>query len=468
MTAPDSTAAALTAISAVDGRYAAQSAALADYFSESALIRRRIEIELAWLETIIPYLNPTAADDRLSAAIADIRQEAQTLAAAAAVKALEAETKHDVKAVEYWIGGQLQQRQLEALCPYIHFACTSWDINNLALALQVTEAVREVMHPAFAALAERIRRHAAAAADIPMLARTHGQPASPTTVGKEFANVYARLQPRLQRLAAFTLPAKFNGAVGNYNAHIAAVPELDWPAISRRFIEQHGLSAATHTTQIEPYDDLAELFDLMRRINTILLDLCRDCWGYISLEYFIQQRGDGKSETGSSTMPHKINPIDFENAEGNLGIASSLFAHFGDKLPVSRWQRDLSDSTVLRAIGSAFAHSLIAARAAHAGLGKIIVNPAKLAADLDGNWAVLSEAVQTVLRAEGVKDAYEQLKALSRGNEVTAGRLHDYIKTLPLGDAARQRLLALTPATYCGLAAELTRQLTDSADADLR
>ena len=380
--------------------------------------------------------------------------------AAAAVKKLEAQTNHDIKAVEYWIGEQLRARGLEALCPYVHFACTSWDINNVALALDVHDALRDALLPALADVTAGIRAQAQAHAHTPMLARTHGQPASPTTLGKEFANFYARLAPRQARLAAVRLPAKFSGAVGNYNAHTAAAPHINWAEVTRDFVQRQGLAFVPCTTQIEPYDDLAELFELLRRINTILLDFCRDCWGYISVEYFIQEAG-GAAEAGSSTMPHKINPIEFENAEGNLGIANALLGHFADKLPVSRWQRDLSDSTVLRAIGSGFGHTLIAWKGAHKGLGKIKINHAKLTADLDANWAVLTEAVQTVLRLNGISDAYEQLKDLSRGQALDKTTLHTFVQNLPLNEAAKASLLALTPATYCGLAAQLTAQNTE-------
>ncbi len=450
----------LSALSAVDGRYQQQTQALSAYFSESALIQHRIQIELSWLKTVLPLL---AADQNTTAVINKIDEIAAVAAAdahttAVAVKQIEAETKHDVKAVEYWIGEQLTQRQLAHLCPYVHFACTSWDINNVALALQVTAAINKVLLPAMETLCQQLQQRAINDAALPMLARTHGQPASPTTVGKEFANYVARLAPRLTTLAAVSLPAKFSGAVGNYNAHLVAAADVDWQSVNRAFVEQQGLRYSPYSTQIEPYDDVADTFDSLRRCNTILLDLCRDCWGYISIEYFVQRRGSA-TETGSSTMPHKINPIDFENAEGNLGIANALLAHFSDKLPVSRWQRDLSDSTVLRAIGTAFGHTLIAWRAAAVGLDKIEVNPVKLQHDLDHNWAVLTEAIQTVLRAEGVENAYEQLKSLSRGNTVTEESLRAFIQTLTLRPAAKERLLALTPATYCGLAETLAKTI---------
>ena len=450
----------LSAISSIDGRYAGQTRALTRHFSEQSLIQHRINIELAWLTKILPLLAPSLTGETTTAALADIGKSAADDTAAERVKVLESDTKHDVKAIEYWIGEQLDKHQLEELRPYVHFACTSWDINNIALVKQISGAVRHIMLPALTAITNRLEQHITDNAGIAMLARTHGQPASPTTVGKELAVFQARLLPRLNRLAQLRLPAKFNGAVGNYNAHCIAAPQIDWQQTAREFVEEQGLDFTNYTTQIEPYDDLAELFDLLRRINTILLDFCRDCWGYISLDYFIQKTGGG-TETGSSTMPHKINPIDFENAEGNIGIANALLTHFSDKLPVSRWQRDLSDSTVLRAIGSTFAHTLIAWSAVAAGIDKISVNHQRLADDLDANWAVLTEAVQTVLRCEGVPDAYEQLKALSRGQPINAALLHQFIRDAPLSEAAKTRLLELKPATYCGLAQQLAQQLVE-------
>ena len=449
----------LTALSAVDGRYQRHTAPLAAHFSEAALIGWRLRVEVAWLEKILPLLAPDLRTHTTASALTAIKQEIGNNAdtAAADIKRIEQDTKHDVKAVEYWLAARLQAHNAAALRPYVHFACTSWDINNVAFSKQVSAAVCEVMLPQLRDLTVTLQARAAKHAAVPMLSRTHGQAASPTTVGKEFANFVARLMPRLQRLETLRLPAKFNGAVGNYNAHLAAAPTFDWQQIAREFIESWGLRFAPHTTQIEPYDDLADLFDLVRRINGILLDLCRDCWGYIGIDYFLQQSAGG-AETGSSTMPHKINPIDFENAEGNIGVANALLSHFADKLQVSRWQRDLSDSTVLRAVGGAFGHTLIAWRATATGLGKISLNHEKLAADLDANWQVLGEAVQTVLRAAGVADAYEQLKALSRGRRVDADGMREFIQSLDIADDARASLLALTPATYCGLAASLARQ----------
>ena len=450
-----------TALSAVDGRYQKITKSLAAHFSEAALIRWRLRIEIDWLRVVVPVVNPYLWTETTAAAldtiVASLDNEDKIISD---IKALENETKHDVKAVEYWLAERLSGIGIPELVPFVHFACTSWDINNIAVAKQLSAAKEQVMLPALSDLLDKLLELAKVHADTPMLSRTHGQPASPTTVGKEFANIAARLKPNMQRLKDFVLPAKINGAVGNYNAHIVAAPHADWPVLARRFIESKNLRFAAYTTQIEPYDELAELFDLLRRINTVLLDCCRDMWGYISLEYFIQPAGGGL-ETGSSTMPHKVNPIDFENAEGNIGVANALFAHFSDKLPVSRWQRDLSDSTVLRSIGTAFGHTLIAWRATLAGLNKICVNTEKLNADLDANWQVLGEAVQTVLRAAGVADAYEQLKRLSRGKAVSAKDMRDFISQLPLEEALKKRLLTLSPASYCGLASDLARNIDE-------
>ena len=447
----------LSALSSVDGRYRADTAALSDYFSEGAFIRYRIRVELAWLRAVAAALRPawlsSAAEQNLQA----IWAAAQTDEALRAVKRLEAETRHDVKAVEYWIAQALAARDMAAWRGLTHFACTSWDINNVAFSLQMQEATRAVMAAQLDDFVGALRRRAAEYAAAPMLARTHGQPASPTTMGKELANVAARLAPLIARLRATVLPAKMNGATGNFNAHMAAAPEVDWRAVTRACVEGQGLRYALLTTQIEPYDELAALFDAYRRVNVVLLDFARDCWGYIALDYFSQAAGGGR-EAGSSTMPHKINPIDFEKAEGNLGVANALLGHLSDKLPVSRWQRDLSDSTALRAVGSALGHSLVAWRSVAVGLGKIRLNEARLRADLDANWQVLGEAIQTALRAAGVADAYEQVRDFSRGKAVDAASVRAFIRGLALADDVKARLLALTPATYCGLAPELARE----------
>ena len=337
----------------------------------------------------------------------------------------------------------------------MHFACTSEDINNLAYALMLRDARADVLLPALDALGARLRELARAHAELPMLSRTHGQTASPTTLGKEFANVAARLDRQRAQLAALRIPGKINGAVGNYNAHVIAYPDVDWQELARGFVEDLGLEWNPCTTQIEPHDGIAEYCDVVRRANTVLTDLARDIWGYIALGYFRQTLRAG--EVGSSTMPHKVNPIDFENAEGNLGLANALLGHFAEKLPISRWQRDLTDSTVLRAMGTAFGHTLVALESLQKGLDKLQVAPERLAADLDASWEVLAEAVQTVMRRHGLPEPYEQLKALTRGQGITRETMQTFIAGLALPEAARQRLLALTPAAYTGLAAELAR-----------
>jgi adenylosuccinate lyase len=450
----------LTAVSPLDGRYAGKAAALRPIFSEFGLMHARVRVEVEWLAALaaepgIAELAPLGAD-----ALARLRalSERFDLEDGARVKAIEATTNHDVKAIEYFIKERL--RDDAALAPaleFVHFACTSEDINNLSYALMLRQARADVLAPAMqrvvATLAGMAREHAAQ----PMLSRTHGQTASPTTLGKEIANVVARLQRQLRQFEGVELLGKINGAVGNYNAHVIAYPDVDWPALSRRFVEGLGLSWNGWTTQIEPHDFIAELCDAQRRINTILIDLCRDVWGYISLGYFRQALKEG--EIGSSTMPHKVNPIDFENAEGNLGIANALLGHFAEKLPISRWQRDLTDSTVLRALGTAFGHTLVALDALARGLGKLSANPDRLAEDLDAAWEVLAEAVQTVMRRHGLPNPYEQLKALTRGRGITAESMREFIDTLELPAEAKQRLLALTPAGYTGLAERLAREL---------
>ena len=444
----------LDAISPLDGRYWPNAAPLAAYFSERALIRRRVAIEIAWLKKIAPLFNFSRTADL--SVLADINLDNDRVAAE--VKDIEMTTRHDVKAVEYWLSRRLAERNLSSLATLIHFGCTSWDINNIAQAQMIHGALHDVMSPQLAKIIAILQQRAQAYAEVPMLSRTHGQPASPTTMGKEMANFAARLLPRLHKLQACQLPGKFNGASGNYNAHLAARPDLDWQTIAREFVESQGLTFATHTTQIEPYDDLADLFNLLRGINNILLDFCRDMWGYIALDYFTQEAVAG--EVGSSTMPHKINPIDFENAEGNIGVANALFAYFADKLPVSRWQRDLSDSTVLRNIGTAFGNTLLAWCAVERGLTRVSLNKNKLAEDLAQNWQVLSEAVQTVIRAENAgSEGYEQLKDFSRGVAVDRDGLRSFITALNISDAGKKRLLALTPHSYCGAAIILARQL---------
>ena len=444
----------LDALSPLDGRYCGETRPLAERFGERALIRQRLLVEIEWLKTLLPLFSfskktPPSALDILS-------EEAARPEAADEVKRHEQSTRHDVKAAEYWLCDRLRAHDLSHLQSLAHFGCTSWDINNLALGRMIAEASRDVLQPSLENLLAAIAERAEAFADMPMLARTHGQPASPTTMGKEFANFHARLLPRLERLREWRPAGKMNGATGNYNAHHCARPDVDWPALSREFVEKQGMRFSALTTQIEPYDDLADWFNLLRGIDNILLDFCRDMWGYIALDYFCQRAE--KNEVGSSTMPHKINPIDFENAEGNLGIANALFSHFADKLTVSRWQRDLSDSTVLRSIGSALGHALLAWRAAGRGLERVAINAPKMEADLDGNWQVLTEAAQTMLRAENAgEDAYDQLKNFSRGETVDKKRFRDFVESLPLSAAAKKRLSALSPRDYCGLAAALAR-----------
>ncbi|HEU4663139.1 MAG TPA: adenylosuccinate lyase [Dokdonella sp.] len=448
----------LTALSPLDGRYAAKTAALRPIFSEYGLMHRRVQVELRWLlaladEPGIADVPPLSAAARAALlAIGDAFCEAD----GERIKEIERTTNHDVKAVEYFIKEKVAGHgELAAVKEFIHFACTSEDINNLAYALMLRDARDGVLLPALDAVAARLRALAHEHAALPMLSRTHGQTASPTTLGKEIANVLARLERQRRQVAAVELSGKINGAVGNYNAHVVAYPGVDWPAFARRFVESLGLVFNPYTTQIEPHDCIAEIGDAVRRANTILIDFARDAWGYISLGYFRQQLKAG--EVGSSTMPHKVNPIDFENAEGNFGLANALFEHFSAKLPISRWQRDLTDSTVLRALGTAFGHTQVALDALQRGLGKLHAAPERLAADLDASWEVLAEAVQTVMRRYGLPEPYEQLKALTRGHGITRDALRDFVAGLDLPADAKQRLLALTPAGYVGLAAELAR-----------
>jgi adenylosuccinate lyase len=450
----------LAALSPLDGRYARTADALRAYFSEQALIGYRVRIELAWLQALAaergirevkPFSRSTLAAFRTLLADFSERDAEQ-------IKKIEAETNHDVKAIEYWLKDKLAknaeaQRSLE----FIHFACTSEDINNLAYALMLRESREAVMLPRLAQLADALKALARRHAALPMLSRTHGQAASPTTLGKEMANFAHRLQRAGERIAAVPVLGKINGAVGNYNAHDAAYPGFAWERFCRRFVEALGLEFNPFTTQIEPHDWLAELLDAYARANSVLLDLDRDLWGYISIGYFRQK--PKKGEVGSSTMPHKVNPIDFENSEGNIGVANALLRHLAEKLPVSRWQRDLSDSTALRNLGNALGHTLLAYASCLRGLGKLEVDKARLAADLDANWEVLSEPIQQVMRRYGVPDAYEKLKDLSRGRRLDRAQLAEFIKGLPIPPDARKRLLALTPARYTGLAADLASRV---------
>ncbi|KHL60090.1 adenylosuccinate lyase [Xanthomonas cannabis] len=449
---------ALLALSPLDGRYASKVDALRPIFSEYGLIRARVKVEIEWLlalaaEPGIAELAPfsAAASQRLRALADDF-----SVTHAARVKEIERTTNHDVKAVEYFIKEQLAgDAELGPALEFVHFACTSEDINNLSYGLMLEQARREVLLPALDGITASLRTLAHAQAAQPMLSRTHGQTASPTTLGKEIANVVARLERQRKQIAAVELTGKINGAVGNYNAHLVSYPQLDWADFAQRFVESLGLVFNPYTTQIEPHDNVAEIGDASRRANTILIDLSRDIWGYISLGYFKQKLKEG--EVGSSTMPHKVNPIDFENAEGNFGIANALFEHFSAKLPISRWQRDLTDSTVLRALGTAFGHTQVALDSLAKGLGKLTVNPERLDADLDAAWEVLAEAVQTVMRRHGLPNPYEQLKALTRGQGITAASMQAFVESLQLPEDDKQRLRALTPGGYIGLAEQLAR-----------
>jgi len=450
----------LTALSPLDGRYAGKVDALRPIFSEYGLIKARVKVEVEWLLALAAEPGIVELTPFSDTAAARLRALADGFSVedAARVKAIEATTNHDVKAVEYFIKERLKDdAELGPALEFVHFACTSEDINNLSYALMLNEARLSVLLPKLDDLIQKLRAMAHEHAALPMLSRTHGQTASPTTVGKELANVVARLQRQGEVLAGLPMPGKINGAVGNYNAHVASYPDIDWPAFSQHFVESLGLDWQPYTTQIEPHDGVAELCDVGKRIDTIAIDLCRDIWGYISQGYFKQAVKAG--EVGSSTMPHKVNPIDFENAEGNFGIASALFEHFAIKLPVSRWQRDLTDSTVLRALGTAFGHMLIGFDALQRGLNKLSVNPERLTADLDAAWEVLAEAVQTVMRRHGLPNPYEQLKALTRGHGITEASMREFIATLELPAADKQRLLAMTPGGYTGLAEQLAREI---------
>ncbi len=450
----------LTAVSPIDGRYASRANPLRDYVSEYGLMRYRVLVEIRWLEQLAsePGMPEVPAfSESATARLAEIAERFE-LSHAERIKEIEANTNHDVKAVEYFLKETFDQDpELSKAREFLHFACTSEDINNLAHALILKSARDEVILPAMRKVIDELRHLAHAHADLPMLSRTHGQPASPTTLGKEMANFAARLVRQADGLGRVQVLGKMNGAVGNYNAHKIAYPDLDWPQISRRFVENLGLSLSPHTTQIEPHDWMAEYFDALARCNNVMLDACRDIWGYISVGYFRQRAVTG--EVGSSTMPHKINPIDFENAEGNLGLANALLRHFSDKLPVSRWQRDLTDSTVLRNPGVALSHSLIACQSFCKGMRKLEADEEKLARDLDENWEILAEAVQTVMRKHGIERPYEKLKALTRGQAITRETLTAFIADLELPDAARDALLALTPADYTGEAARLAKEI---------
>ncbi|WP_018973722.1 adenylosuccinate lyase [Rudaea cellulosilytica] len=450
----------LTALSPLDGRYAAKVEALRPIFSEYGLMQRRVLVEVRWLEALADAEAIVEVAPFSAAARAKLRAIADAFATIDGdkVKEIERTTNHDVKAIEYFIKQRIgDDAELAKAKEFVHFACTSEDINNLAYALMLRDARDGVLLPALDGAIARLRELAHTNAALPMLSRTHGQTATPTTLGKELANVIARLERQRKQIANVEILGKINGAVGNYNAHAISYPEVDWPALAQRFVESLGLVFNPYTTQIEPHDFVAELSDAVRRANVILIDLCRDVWAYISLGYFKQALKAG--EVGSSTMPHKVNPIDFENAEGNFGVANALFGHFAEKLPISRWQRDLTDSTVLRTLGTAFGHTQIALDSLMRGLGKLNVDPARLAADLDANWEVLAEAVQTVMRRHGLPEPYEQLKALTRGQGITRESMRAFIAGLALPDADKQRLLALTPAGYIGAAESLAKNI---------
>jgi len=449
----------LDALSPLDGRYCTKVDSLRAHLSEAALMRSRVQVEVAWFIGLsdlgLPEFPPLPAAAR---AALQALVEGFGSAQAAEIKAIERTTNHDVKAVEYWLKAQTANLPgVKEHAEFFHFACTSEDINNTAHGLMLSGARREALLPLLQRVLRRLRDLTAELAEQPMLSRTHGQTASPTTLGKEFANVAHRLQRAIAAIEVVQLTAKMNGAVGNYNAHLAAYPEVDWEAFSRRVVESLGLHFNPYTIQIEPHDAMAELFDAVARTNTILIDLSRDIWGYISWGYFRQKTKAG--EIGSSTMPHKVNPIDFENAEGNLGIANALLRHLSDKLPISRFQRDLTDSTVLRNMGVALGHSVLAWDALLRGLDKLLVNPERLAEDLDAAWEVLAEPVQTVMRRHGLPNPYEQLKELTRGKAITEESMRAFIAGLNLPEADRQRLLALTPSNYTGLAATLAKRL---------
>ena len=450
----------LTVISPVDGRYGGKTEALRPIFSEFGLIHQRVRVEVQWLKGLsdhdgiveVPTLSGHARN------VLDRIVDHFNIDDARRVKNIESTTNHDVKAVEYFLKEKVAGNdEIEAVAEFIHFACTSEDINNLAYALILAEARPQVLLPAMDEIIDTLTAMAHGLADVSLLSRTHGQTATPSTMGKEIANVVVRLRRQRQQLMDVEILGKINGATGGYNAHLIAYPDVDWEALSQSFVEGLGLSWNPYTTQIEPHDHIAEFFSAVGRFNTILIDLCRDVWGYVSVGYFRQKTVAG--EIGSSTMPHKVNPIDFENAEGNLGIANAIFHHLSEKLPISRWQRDLSDSTVLRNLGVGVAHGVIAYQSCLKGLGKLECNEARIADDLDAAWEVLAEAVQTVMRRYGVESPYEKLKELTRGRGIDAERMREFIGTLEIPDEARSRLLALTPAAYIGKAAELARKV---------
>jgi adenylosuccinate lyase len=453
----------LTAVSSVDGRYAGRTANLREIFSEYGLIRYRVIVEVRWFQALagcadIPQVTPLSENAKR---FLDELASGFGVEDAARVKAIESTTNHDVKAVEYYLKERFESHEeLRLLSEFLHFSCTSEDINNLSYALMMLEARKRVFLPVFADIDAALKTIIEENSDVAMLSRTHGQTASPTTLGKELANVAARLQRQAGQLEQQVILGKINGAVGNFNAHITACPGVDWPRFAEQFVNSLGLTWNPWTTQIEPHDWMAESFHTLSRYNTVLIDFCRDIWAYISIGYFTQKTIPG--EIGSSTMPHKVNPIDFENAEGNLGVANALLGHLAEKLPVSRWQRDLTDSTVLRSIGTAAGHGAIAYASLLKGLSKLQVNTVRLAEDLDASWEVLAEPIQTVMRLHGIENPYEQLKTLTRGKAISSETLKQFIQGLDIPDEAKQQLLKLTPADYTGNAAAMARSLGKS------
>ena len=450
----------LTAISPVDGRYGSKTCDYQAIFSEYGLIRHRVQVEVRWLQALAahPDIAEVPALGKHANNILNDIVDKFSVEDAQRVKNIERTTNHDVKAVEYFLKEKITGNQeLEAVSEFIHFACTSEDINNLSHALMLREGRNQVLLNQMDEIIDNMRQLAHDHAEVPMLSRTHGQPASPTTMGKELANVVYRLRRQREQVAAIKMLGKINGAVGNYNAHLSAYPDLDWPGFAKNFIESLGLDYNPYTIQIEPHDYMAELFDAIARFNNILIDISRDIWGYISLGYFKQKTVAG--EIGSSTMPHKVNPIDFENAEGNLGIANALFDHLAMKLPISRWQRDLTDSTVIRTLGVGFAHSSIAYQSALRGMSKLDINPAAMERDLDNNWEVLAEPVQTVMRRYGIEQPYEKLKELTRGKSVDQAAMQAFVETLDIPREAKDILLAMTPMNYIGNAIEQAKNI---------
>ncbi|MCD1648356.1 adenylosuccinate lyase [Marinobacter adhaerens] len=451
---------ALTAISPVDGRYGSKVSVFREIFSEYGLIRNRVTVEIRWLQKLAAHPGVTEVPEFSAEAnkVLDSLVSEFSLEDAERIKDIERTTNHDVKAVEYFIKEKIAGvPELHAVTEFVHFACTSEDINNLSHGLMLREGLDHGLLPAMDRVVDKLAQLAHDHAEQPMLSRTHGQTASPTTAGKELANVVHRLRRQVKQIRETELLGKINGAVGNYNAHLSAYPEIDWALNAREFIESLGLDWNPYTTQIEPHDYIAELYDAVARFNTILIDLDRDIWGYISLGYFKQKTVEG--EVGSSTMPHKVNPIDFENSEGNLGIANALFSHLSAKLPISRWQRDLTDSTVLRNLGVGFAHSLIAYEATLKGLGKLEINPARLDEDLDHAWEVLAEPIQTVMRRYNIEKPYEKLKALTRGKAMTPEVIKNFVESLDIPEQAKAELMALTPGRYIGNAVDQAQNI---------